>query len=105
MAAGLALPRVARAASSLPNPIPGGLDILGNGTIYHLYLPGTGPELATITDFNGALGVANVNGPWSSPSFPPPPGKDLIYQSDMRFMQGEYVGRDGRHHHGTFALV
>ena len=59
LAAGLAIPSMLRASVEhpLPNPIPGGLDLLGNGHIFHVYLPGTAPELATITDFNGVLGA------------------------------------------------
>src|SRR5438874_2361446 len=59
LAAGLAIPPMLRASVEhpLPNPIPGGLDLLGNGHIFHVYLPGTAPELATITDFNGVLGA------------------------------------------------
>src|SRR6266852_5197890 len=52
LGAGLALPAIARPSSAvLANPIPGGLDLLGNGQIFHVYLPGTAPELSTITDF------------------------------------------------------
>jgi|SRR5579862_6003101 len=109
VAAGLALPnRMLADSSTLPNPIPGGLDLLslvgaGPGPIFHVYLPGTAPELSTITDFNGMLGQAEVLGPWSG-------GNDVVaansqYDADMRFMTGEYIGRDGKHHQGTFAFA
>ena len=67
LAAGLAIPPMLRASVEhpLPNPIPGGLDLLGNGHIFHVYLPGTSPELATITDFNGVLGATEILGNWS----------------------------------------
>src|SRR2546429_5365375 len=67
LAAGLAIPPMLRASAehSLPNPIPGGLDLLGNGHIFHVYLPGTSPELSSITDFNGVLGTTEVLGNWS----------------------------------------
>ena len=106
LAVGLALPSSIRAGShSLPNPIPGGLDLLGNGQIFHVYLPGTAPELSTITDFNGVLGAADVQGTWTGGGVTPPPDTPLLFDADMRFMSGEYIGRDGRHGQGTFVLV
>jgi hypothetical protein len=106
LAVGLALPSTVRASSqTLPNPIPGGLDLLGNGQIFHFYLPGTAPELSTITDFNGVLGAADVQGTWTGDGVTPPPNTPLLFDADMRFMSGEYIGRDGRHRQGAFALV
>jgi len=107
LAAGLALPLPLRASRdvALPNPIPGGLDLLGNGHIFHVFLPGTSPELATITDFNGVLGATDVLGSWTAEGFTPPPNTPLVFDADMRFMSGEYIGRDGRHHQGNFAFV
>jgi hypothetical protein len=107
LAAGLALPLPLRSSqeASLPNPIPGGLDLLGNGHIFHVFLPGTSPELASITDFNGVLGATDVLGSWTAEGFTPPPNTPLIFDADMRFMSGEYIGRDGRHHQGNFAFV
>jgi hypothetical protein len=107
LAAGLAIPRMLRASGvqALPNPIPGGLDLLGNGQIFHVYLPGTAPELSTITDFNGALGATEVLGNWSGGGVTPPADTPLVFDADIRFMDGEYIGMDGRHHQGTFAFV
>jgi len=107
LAAGLAIPPVLRASSeqALPNPIPGGLDLLGNGHIFHVYLPGTAPELSTITDFNGVLGATDILGSWSGGGVTPPPDTPLVFDADMRFMAGEYVGRDGRNRQGAFAFV
>jgi hypothetical protein len=100
LAAGLALPLPLRASpeAALPNSIPGGLDLLGLGHVFHVFLPGTSPELATITDFNGVLGATDVLGSWTAEGFTPPPNTPLIFDADMRFMSGEYIGRDGRHH-------
>ena len=106
MAVGLALPSTVRASSqTLPNPIPGGLDLLGNGHIFHIYLPGTAPELSTITDFNGVLCAADVQGTWTGGGVVPPPNTPLLFDADMRVMTGEYVGRDGRYRQGSFVLV
>ena len=106
LAVGLALPSTVRATSqTLPNPIPGGLDLLGNGQIFHVYLPGSAPELSTITDFNGVLGAADVQGTWTGGGVIPPPNTPLLFDADIRFMSGEYIGRDGRHRQGAFAFV
>ena len=107
LAASLAVPLALPASPevALPNPIPGGLDLLGNGQTFHVFLPGTSPELATITDFNGVLGAADILGSWTGDGVTPPPDTPLIFDADMRFMSGEYIGRDGRHHQGAFAFV
>jgi len=107
LAAGLAVPHGLRASPevALPNPIPGGLDLLGNGQIFHVFLPGTSPELATITDFNGAMGATDVLGTWTAEGFTPPPDTPIIFDADVRFMSGEYIGRDTKHHQGAFAFV
>jgi len=107
LAAGLAIPSVLRASVEhpLPNPIPGGLDLLGNGHIFHVYLPGTSPELATITDFNGVLGATEILGNWSGGGATATADTPLVFDADVRFMDGEYIGRDGHHHQGTFAFV
>jgi len=107
LAAGLAIPPALCASRepSLPNPIPGGLDLLGTGQIFHVFLPGTSPELATITDFNGAMGASDVLGTWTAEGFTPPPDTPIIFDADVRFMSGEYIGRDTKHHQGAFAFV
>ena len=104
-AAGIALPSISGSSlSTLPKPIPGGLDLLGNGHNFHVFLPGTSPELSTITDFNGVLGATDVLGSWNGP-VPNPNNLPLIFDADMRFMSGEYIARDGRHRQGLFAFV
>lgn len=107
LAAGLAIPSILRASPevALPNPIPGGLDLLGNGHIFHVYLPGTAPELSTITDFNGVLGATEILGSWTGGDAVPTADTPLVFDADVRFMAGEYIGRDGRHHQGNFAFV
>ena len=96
LAAGLAIPSMLRASVEhpLPNPIPGGLDLLGNGHIFHVYLPGTSPELATITDFNGVLGATEVLGNWSGGGATATADTTLVFDADVRFMDGEYIGRE-----------
>jgi len=49
--------------SAAPLPIPGGLQLLGpSGPLFHVFLPATGAEPSTITDFNGFVGWAAVGG-------------------------------------------
>lgn len=90
-----------------PRPIPGGIQPLGPGTeVFHVFLIGPGVEPSTITDFNGFVGATDIQGPWtvSGPSAPTPI-PPTTYDADMRFMIGEYIGADGRHHEGTFGFI
>jgi hypothetical protein len=90
-----------------PKPIPGGAMPLGI-LVHHFPLPslGTTPlaninDPSEITDFNGFIGDTHIRGAGSGTGFAMP----LAYQTDMGFMQGEYVGEDGEHHHGTFVFI
>jgi hypothetical protein len=91
-----------------PVPIPGGFTRGGN--LFHVFGPGPNPEvdpneLSTITDFNGFIGVAFLDGEVArtlatgeTETFP-------FLNSDMRFMKGIFRGTDGKVHHGAFAFV
>ena len=107
LGAGLATASPSQAATgdTLPNPIPGGLDLLGNGHIFHVYLPGTSSELSTITDFNGVLAAADILGTWSGDGVTPPAGTPLVFDAQMRFLAGEYIARNGQRRQGVFAFV
>jgi len=61
-------------------------------------------ELSTITDFKGKVGCARVQGVGTATG-PDRKTETLLYDTDMRFMKGTYVGVDGDVHRGTFALV
>jgi hypothetical protein len=111
----LALPRLTQAAQmdgAMPKPIPGGLD-LGGGLIIHVNNPEDGVEPATITDFRGFVGVSHAQGAGTVTtggaagglSTPTATGDRLVFDADMRFMQGRYIGEDGKEHTGTFAMV
>src|SRR5712692_4717637 len=58
-------PRPAGAGGNvIPNPIPGGFPA-GPGVVFHAYGPGPGnlnADPSTITDFNGSVGLAYLNG-------------------------------------------
>src|SRR5207302_2230747 len=107
------LPGVSRAAllkgtdrttGATPVPIPGGTDLLGDGRIFHLFLPGTGAEPSTITDFIGFVGWAAVGG-MGTHTRKGQPSAHIPFEADMRFMLGEFVGMDGKNHHGAFAFI
>jgi len=87
-----------------PKPIPGGLELLGPGTpLFHLFLPGSGAEPSTITDFNGFVGWAAVGGQGTHTTGGV--SSHLPFEADMRFFMGEYMGVDGKAHHGAFAFI
>ena len=96
--------------SSDPKPIPGGIVAGGQG--WHVSGPGYNvpdmpssglAEQSTITDFNGAVASAIVRGTGE--------GRQggvvapLAFDSDMRFMNGRYIGEDGIIHSGTFGFI
>jgi hypothetical protein len=93
------MPGLAHAAASVPadpKPIP-----LTLGP-FHIQLLGSGHEPSSITDFNGFVGVADVQGTGIGTG---PGAGNLLFDTDMRFMSGEYVGVDGKQYHGTFGFV
>jgi hypothetical protein len=101
--------------NAAPKPIPGGLQPFGPGTeVFHVLLPEhpisgfsdpatSDPSL--ITDFNGHIGLAYVRGMGTHTDKNTGVERHLPFEVDLRFMKGEYVGQDGRHHHGAFALI
>src|SRR5262249_8278999 len=83
------MPTLAAASSAEPVPIPGGF-----APGLHAFL-GPGVEPSTIFNFRGVTGVATVRGTgtaWNTTTGEP---TALLFDSDNRFMQGEYVGADG----------
>ena len=116
LAASGMLPELARAAAlkthghnsttaATPLPIPGGLQLLGpDGPLFHIFLPAPGVEPSTITDFNGFVGWAAVGGMGTHTVTGQAP-EHIPFEADVRFMRGEFVGADGRNHHGAFAFI
>jgi len=92
----------AKPVNAAPNPIPNGFVV--GGQQFHVYIFGPGQEPATIGDFNGFVGVADVQGTGTATN---PDGsiETLLFDTDMRFMKGVYVGQDGAVHKGTFGFV
>jgi hypothetical protein len=97
--------QAAKASGVLAKPIPGGNQFaLPQSTeVFHVFGPQEGDELSTITDFNGAIGAAHLSGPVTR-TLSDGTTTTLYSDYDMRFMQGLYVGVDGKHHQGTFSF-
>jgi hypothetical protein len=91
--------------AAAPRPIPGGLsfatgEFVATGADLHFFLPGIGYEMSTITDFNGVVGGSETRGSAQGTD-----GSKWDFDCDMRFMQGVYVGLDGRVHNGSFGFI
>lgn len=101
-----ALVHAAKPAGAAPRPIPGGIQPFGPGTeVFHVFPPGRGNEPSTITDFNGFVGIAEIAGAGTGTNTATGETSHIPFDVDMRFMEGEYVGVDGKHHHGTFGFI
>lgn len=98
-----------RVATVLPRPI--GIGVRPFGIPIHHFPPDPllGPaainEPSQITDFNGMVGICRVTGAGTGTNLESGATTRYTYQVDNGFMDGLYVGEDGRHHHGTFAFV
>src|SRR5215472_1237708 len=86
--------------SGTPVPVPANPDAGGT----HIYFVALGSEVSAISNFDGLVGAAVVDGTGVGHS---PGGRDeqLLFDTDMRFMQGTFVGTDGNRHQGTFGFV
>ncbi|HEX8996808.1 MAG TPA: hypothetical protein VF812_12330 [Ktedonobacterales bacterium] len=82
----------AHATSIAPKPIP---ETLFPNAPFHVLGPGS-QEPSTITDFKGFVGATDIQGHGTG---------GFLFDADMRFMQGTYIGVDGKLHHGTFGFV
>jgi len=86
----------------LPRPIPSGF-LTPVGVFIHHHLPGRGIEASQITDFRGTIGLAQLTGTGTGTLNGT--SKKLTFEMDNRFMQGTYVGVDGKRHRGTFGFI
>jgi hypothetical protein len=97
--------------SGNPIPIPGAIPDFhrDGGPDIHFQLPGPadntstgriGGEPSAITNFNGFIGVAHVEGTGTDNL-----GNTLYWNTDLRFMNGVFVGDDGKTRSGTFAFI
>lgn len=86
-----------------PRPIPGGLEIAGQ--TFHVQFPYFGQEVSTITDFDGLVAAAEMQGSGTATNTATGETSRLIFDADMRVMQGNYIGLDGNPHTGTFGFI
>jgi hypothetical protein len=56
--------------------------------------------MATITDFKGVVGASEIRGTAHGSD-----GSTWDFDTDMRFMQGQYVDTTGHMQHGTFGFI
>ena len=74
------------------------------GQDFHLSFFGHGVDPSSITDFNGFVGVADVQGTGTATNADGSQ-EPLLFDTDMRFMDGQFVGVDGKVHQGVFGFV
>ena len=97
--------------SNEPVPIPGGFQAGDPPKTFHVFAPGLNgnppdQQPSTITDFNGFIGLAYLDGMVTQTNTTTGQVRRLPFlASDMRFMQGVFRDTEGRVHQGTFALV
>src|SRR5262249_2792781 len=98
--------RVARAAARTGSigecrarPTTNTVDL--GGVTFSVVFFGLGLDPSVITDFNGFVGVADVQGTGTATN-PDGSTEKLLFDTDMRFMSGAYIGQDGAVHKGTF---
>jgi hypothetical protein len=104
------LPASAAVPGNTPKAIPGGFTTPDTGTtVFHNFAPGVFDPLNTdrsgIFDFNGNIGYAIIDGMGTGRDTVTHTTTRLPFEVDARFMQGVYVGTDGRRREGTFALI
>lgn len=102
--------------SPAPVPIPGGFNARKAfgprfpDRFFHLFLPGPGAEPSTIFNFRGKVAILNIHGTGTrteldhDTAVPVNRTPNLPFATDVRFMQGVYIGVNGAEHQGTFAF-
>jgi hypothetical protein len=122
LGAGLLCPTPALAAGRNPKPIPGGGPNPVGGPFLHFNFPGPadatgtpdnpvgspgnpGSDPSTITDFDGFIGVARVQGTGTGTNTVTGDKVPLLFDADVRFMQGIYQSVDGRFFDTTLVFV
>jgi hypothetical protein len=104
LGSGLLSPAAALAWQSQPAPKPTTAVTSIGGVDFHFTSFGPGIDPSSITDFKGLVGVADVRGTGTARN-PDGSVEKLLFDTDMRFMKGIYVGQDGGVHRGTFGFV
>jgi len=87
-----------------PRPIPGGFaadfSTVPSDPFIHVLPPVLGFEMSTITDFDGVVAAAEVQGTATDNK-----GGSYWFDCDMRFMKGRYVDLSGRQGDAAFGFV
>ena len=94
-------PVLADASGRDPLHIPGSF---APGTGYYTFL-GPGKEPSTIFNYRGTTGVAAVRGTGTGWDTETGKSTPYVFDSDNRFMRGEYIDMDGEEQKGTFGFV
>jgi hypothetical protein len=104
LGSGLLSPATALAWNRRAAPKPTTAIIPIGGLDFHFTIFGPGVDPSSITDFKGQVGVAEVQGTGTARN-PDGTVETLLFDTDIRFMKGVYVGQDGAVHRGTFGFV
>ena len=101
--------RAAAAGCGDPTPIPEVLVLGGGLPDIHVQLPGLGTgadtDPSTITDFNGHVGFAVIDGVGVHTDLTTNAQTTKPFEVDLRFMKGEFVTEGGQHCNAAFALI
>ena len=100
--ASLWTPLLADAASIDPTPIP---ETIFPGAPFHVQFPIAGMEQSTINNFKGIVATTQISGTGTTTDTATGATAPFYFGSDMRFMQGTYIGVSGQTHEGTFGFV
>jgi len=87
-----------------PKPIPGGFDSnfvpVPANPLVHVLPPSLGFEMSTISDFQGIVGGAEIQGTAHGSD-----GSTYSFDTDMRFMHGRFIAADGRLREAAFVFI
>jgi hypothetical protein len=98
---------IAEDKTAEPKPIPGGAGTIAGVAIHHNPLPALPIPLTQINDpseigdFNGMIIDTQIRGLGTGTGLSAP----VSFRADMGAMRGEYIGEDGRRHHGSFVFI
>ena len=103
------MPASASVPGNTPKAIPGGFMFPPLTETFHNFAPNVfdppNTDRSGVFDFNGHIGYAIIDGSGTGRDTHTHTTTPLLFEVDLRFMQGEYVGVDGKHRHGTFCLI
>jgi hypothetical protein len=108
----LLFPAQVLAARRDPKPMPGGFASPAGGPFIHANLPGpadaappNGNDPCLINDFDGFVGQARVQGTGTGTNTDTGEMTPLVFDADLRFMQGLYQSVDGRFLQAAFVFI